>query len=495
MELTRSDNDAEGHRADISSTGITDLDMDSLVQCASKLNLQDVANMAMTCRHFRDAAYSDPVWENQGRMCWPPKQISGGKTFHYTGGREAYLARYIAAQKFKFLDPVDFQFHLPAAIISHIFLDDNNVFIAQGPAIHKWKIGITEESPCFIQTIRGHNARITCMRLLPLEGVGAVRNIAEENNKVLVTSSCDHTIRIWGKGRPQRTLRGHSGPVTVLADCLLGDHRAPVLASGGADGTVRLWSMLSSNMRGRSALISTFHGHEQSMIDLAVAEHNSSLLVSISRDCKLRVWDTITGCCVGSTRGPGVPLGMKFKGAICYVAGSSSVTAIDIRTMQTVATVAVQKPDLLAFEMLPSGSTICTGGSDKTAKLWDIRNTCSHEGPEPVAILENHSGPVKLMHIDSNKAVTGGPGDRFVHVWDTKTTDEVISLDCAEGTVSGDVRVGAMAVRGTRIITGTCGELPGIIRFRDFSNCAVPLVAGDQSAENGHKFWETDFCL
>ena len=83
---------------------------------------------------------------------------------------------------------------------------------------------------------------------------------------------------VFGEGPSPAYLKGHSGPVTVLADCLLGYHRAPVQASGGVDGTVRLWSTLSSNMRGRSALMSTSHGHEQSMIDLAVAERNSSLL-------------------------------------------------------------------------------------------------------------------------------------------------------------------------------------------------------------------------
>eukprot|EP01018_Ginkgo_biloba_P010304 Gb_04066 [translate_table: standard] len=212
----------------------------------------------------------------------------------------------------------------------------------------------------------------------------------------------------------------------------------------------------------------------------------------------LRVWDatmsplTGSGSCVGSTRGSGVPVGIKCKEAICYIAGSSSIIAVDLRTMQTVATVAVHRPDLLAFEISSSGSTICTGGSDRTAKLWDIRSRC--ENPEPMAVLENHSGPVKSIHIDSYKVVTGGPSDKSVYIWDAKTTDELLSLECAEEAILNDVRVGALAVNGARIVTGTCGELPGIIRFRDFSNCTVPLLTGNQNAENVLKFWEMDFC-
>lgn len=66
--------------------------------------------------------------------------------------------------------------------------------------------------------------------------------------------------------------------------------------------------------------------------------------------------------------------------------------------------------------MLSFGSTICTRSNDKTAKLWDIRNTCRQEGPKLIAILEKHSGLVKLMHIGGYKKVNGGPSDRFINI-------------------------------------------------------------------------------
>jgi hypothetical protein len=44
--------------------------MDSLVLCASNLDLHDLVNMAMTCHRFRDAAYSDTVWEIQCRSAF-----------------------------------------------------------------------------------------------------------------------------------------------------------------------------------------------------------------------------------------------------------------------------------------------------------------------------------------------------------------------------------------------------------------------------------------
>jgi F-box/WD-40 domain protein 7 len=60
-----------------------------------------------------------------------------------------------------------------------------------------------------------------------------------------------------------RCLRGHNGPVLSLSNKLLGEDGSKVLASGGEDGTVRLWSLSSSGKRGQRALKATLYGHEK----------------------------------------------------------------------------------------------------------------------------------------------------------------------------------------------------------------------------------------
>ena len=60
-------------------------------------------------------------------------------------------------------------------------------------------------------------------------------------------------------------------PVTALADKLLVDGESKVLASGGEDCTVRLWSM-STRAKNRP-LIATFHGHEKALSFLSVARY------------------------------------------------------------------------------------------------------------------------------------------------------------------------------------------------------------------------------
>lgn len=85
--------------------------------------------------------------------------------------------------------------------------------------------------------------------------------------RILRSFSMTHLACV--QGRNVRTFRGHTGPVSILADCLLADNS--VLASGGLDGTVRLWALPSANHRGRSPLLATLHSHEHAVRELAVS--------------------------------------------------------------------------------------------------------------------------------------------------------------------------------------------------------------------------------
>ncbi|CAH1437640.1 unnamed protein product [Lactuca virosa] len=46
----------------VSTTKVTDMDIDSLVHCASYLTLQDISNMALSCKYLNRVVYSDSIW-------------------------------------------------------------------------------------------------------------------------------------------------------------------------------------------------------------------------------------------------------------------------------------------------------------------------------------------------------------------------------------------------------------------------------------------------
>jgi WD40 repeat protein len=65
------------------------------------------------------------------------------------------------------------------------------------------------------------------------------------------------------KGYCLQCFKGHNGPVSSLSNELLGEDSSSILASGGQDGTVRLWSLRSSSEEEDRYLKATLHGHEK----------------------------------------------------------------------------------------------------------------------------------------------------------------------------------------------------------------------------------------
>ncbi|KAF2308997.1 hypothetical protein GH714_042445 [Hevea brasiliensis] len=464
---------------------ITDLNEDSLSFCATYLSLQDLSNLAMTCKFLKRVAYSDSIWQRCFSERWP-QEVARISSKSSSGARDAYLARHASLHQFKFVDPLSADLYTDAKSFDHIMLDKNDyLFTVKIDSFLNGKDSVATLSD---------NARITSMRLFPIYETSLFRSESQRKENVLVTSSCDHSIRLWWKGSCHRCFRGHNGPVSTLSDKLLGDSSAKLLASGGEDGTVRLWSLSSSGKRGQHGLKATFYGHEKPIKLMSVAEHRASLLVTISKDSKVRVWDTTTSsairssCCVGMTTLPGTPVDMKCHESLLYFAAGSSVGAVDLRTMQKVITAAIYQPKLYSFAIAPSKSLVCTGGNGK-ALLWDIRRNQETLKPEPLAELDGHTGPVTQLHMDPYKIVTGGPEDLYINVWEAETGMQTNSFICCQSEdVGHSSRCTAMAVKGTQIVTTTYGEESGIVRFRDFFNASCPVLKHED--EHSSKFWD-----
>ncbi|KAJ9540568.1 hypothetical protein OSB04_027074 [Centaurea solstitialis] len=469
-----------------STTKITDMDMDSLLNCTSHLNLQDLSNMAVSCKFLNRLVSSDSIWRRLFRERWPRREafiIS-----QTSGVREAYMARYRALQQFKFVDPVVFDLYVGAKC-SDLLLSKDSIYFSQGPLIKTLNIDKILEGKVSLASLNDHRARITSMRLFPLKETSLFRNEAQIKENVLVTSSCDHSIRLWWKGSCQRCFRGHNGPVTILSDKLLGDGTGKLFASGGEDSTVRLWSLSSSGKRGQHALKATLYGHEKPIVLMSVSGHRASLIVSVSKDSKVRVWDASISAsdrnssCVGTTSVSGVPMGMKCHDSLIYIAAGSSFEAVDLRTMKRVFRTSTHLGKLYSFDIMPSSFLACTGGNGR-AMLWDIRKSTGTGEAGPMAELDEHIGPVTHLHMDPYKIVTGGPKDPCVKIWQADTGDQtnvLISSPLENAGCSG------FAADGFRIVTAGYSQEEGVLCFRDFNN-AVSL--GSLSDEiSGSKFW------
>ncbi|KFK25748.1 hypothetical protein AALP_AA8G154400 [Arabis alpina] len=471
---------------DSSPAKITDLNDDALAHCARYLSVRDVINMSMASKSLKRASYSDSIWTHYFRERWPNEAILG--PLESLGIREAFVAKQVEYLKFKFKDPLTVELNGDEIDkgFEQILLDNDNLFLSRGSTIRSMQIRHLASGDYSYVNLNDHKARITCMRTFPLTETSFVRSESNRDDNVLLTSSSDHTIRLWWKGSCQRCFKGHNGPVTTISEKLLGDGSGKVFASGGEDGTLRLWSLSASGKRRQPSLQATLYGHEKPIKFLSVAGHKNTLVASIANDSKVRVWDAASvsssgrsSCCVGMASVQGSAVSMKCHESWLYIAAGSSVVSIDLRTMQKANTIAVSPPKINSFAMLPSSSLFCTGGDGK-AMLWDTRRNSS----EAVTEMVGHKGRITQLHMDQYKIVTGGPEDVNVGVWETDTAVKANSLECCEQARLFNIKFSAMAVQGLKMVT--CGDL-GNICYRDFYTATLPISKPKDKSSS--KFW------
>jgi serine/threonine protein kinase len=156
-----------------------------------------------------------------------------------------------------------------AEVWSVAFLDNDKRFAA---ASHDWKVSIWDVAKTEpVHVIDAHD-----------NAVQSVAFAATAQGPMLLTGSADKTVRLWNTGSYEsvRRYRGHSDFISALS--IKPDGSA--LASASFDGNIRVWSAKSNTTLRR------LYGHKGPVGGLAFAPAGD-VLVSAGQDGKVRLWD------------------------------------------------------------------------------------------------------------------------------------------------------------------------------------------------------------
>uniref|UniRef100_A0A8C1RV73 Transducin (beta)-like 3 n=1 Tax=Cyprinus carpio TaxID=7962 RepID=A0A8C1RV73_CYPCA len=248
--------------------------------------------------------------------------------------------------------------------ISH---DEQYIFCTCGPKVNILQI----DTGKIIQSIEQDDQEdITSFSLSP-------------DDEVLVTASRALLLKQWDwkQEKCARSWRAiHNVPVASMTfDCT-----STLLATGGCDGTIKLWDVVKQycthNLKGSSGVVHLVEFHP----DISRLQ-----LFSSSVDCGIRIWDLRTSKC------------------ICVLESHySAVTA-------------------LAFS--PDGQTLISSGRDKICSVWDLKKKAVKR---TVPVYEAVEGVVLLPGTsDYSQMGVKGEGLHFVtagskgvlRVWDSSS--------------------------------------------------------------------------
>jgi WD40 repeat protein len=195
------------------------------------------------------------------------------------------------------------------------------------------------------------------------------------NGKWLASCGADGIVRVWTVAAPTSgpvALTGHNGPLSSVAFRKDSQH----LVSSGADLSVKLWKLDADD--GKE--LQTYRGHRD-WVSTASFSKDGYYVVSASVDRSIKVWEITS---------KDLPLLPEHTGAVEAVAFS------------------------------PDGSKIASGSSDRSIKIWD-RAT----GQELTTIRGHTNNVISLLFSGDGKTLISGSKDLSIRFWDVSTGKEL----------------------------------------------------------------------
>lgn len=242
--------------------------------------------------------------------------------------RDARLVKVIPIRAGANLEVRDYQTGL---VVGHARMPKHVTLAALGPRGTLFAVSDGSRRVVVIDAITGNarhelvqDARVTSLSF----GPGA---------RILATGGSDGTSRLWtvSTGRQRARLRGHVGPVRDVAF----SPRANLIASASNDGTARVFRLTDS------AAVAVMSGHSSSITDVAFSP-DGTRIVTASNDGTARVWKAETGAQLAVLRGDQAAVT-----AARFADNSDVVTGSDDGTIRL--WYALAEPELAVLAQLP----------------------------------------------------------------------------------------------------------------------------------------------
>jgi WD40 repeat protein/transcriptional regulator with XRE-family HTH domain len=299
-------------------------------------------------------------------------------------------------------------------------IDGTNPVTARRLAVAAWAVFPTGQANSAITTLLAEQRQ---RGMLPADPSTVWAVAFSPSGTLLATGGGDGTVRLWNPatGRPVGAPLHASAQANAYGVAF--SPSGTLLATGGGDGTVRLW-----NTATRRPVGAPLHASAQAGVIGVAFSPSGKLLATGGGDGTVRLWNTAT------RRPVGAPLHASARYGVYGVAfspsgkllatggGDGTVRLWNPATRRLVATLQIGTGPFgsapgVAFS--PDGKLLATGGGDGTVRLWNPATR------RPVRTLQTGSGPVGGVYgvkfSPSGTLLASADGDGTARLWDPVT--------------------------------------------------------------------------
>jgi eukaryotic-like serine/threonine-protein kinase len=202
--------------------------------------------------------------------------------------------------------------------------------------------------------------------------------VGESRGKpVVLSGGADKSIRVWSvedeiDARRLHTLRGHTSTVRSIAAGK--NNGRPIAVSGGKDRTVRVWDLHSGKQ------IRKLVGHTGTIHQVAIGERaGNPVVLSAGEDQTIRVWDLATGRQVAALKSP-----------------ESAIHG-------------------MAYGRIEDKPVVLSGGEDSVIRVWDLDS--GRQMGQPLKGHESTITSIAVGERNGQPIAVSGAADQTVRIW------------------------------------------------------------------------------
>nr|KAF6318548.1 katanin regulatory subunit B1 [Pipistrellus kuhlii] len=202
--------------------------------------------------------------------------------------------------------------------------------------------------------------------------------LGKGSGRLLATGGDDCRVNLWSINKPNciMSLTGHTSPVESVR------LNAPeeLIVAGSQSGSIRVWDLEAAK------ILRTLVGHKASICSLDFHPYGE-FVASGSQDTNIKLWD------------------IRRKGCVFRYRGHSEAVR--------------------CLRFSPDGKWLASAADDHSVKLWDLT------AGKMMSEFPGHTGPVNVVEFHPNEyLLASGSSDRTIRFWDLEKF-QVVS--CIEG--------------------------------------------------------------